>query len=229
VPQSGVDRAAGLNYLFGWLRTNLKRNPESMQRLLPVLFFVSLTLTACKVEKSATSARTARTAATAPVDTLVRPGTEPSANTAGVPATAPAAPKELAVGTPAGPLNVWIEEVERGVAGLPESAPKNAAAAQKRAMDLYLSRQEYIEMYWEEGGRLSTTPALSQAVKDAEQRFHELLAAVAPGEKVDAGKVRRAVNALKAQYDVVLSEARKGNVPLNPTAAFAGSTKAKNP
>jgi hypothetical protein len=133
----------------------------------------------------------------------------------------------FATGTPAGALPEWIAEIKKGIARLPEQAEKDPAGAQKVAMDLYLTRQEYIEMYWS-AARLPTTPALSQAVKDAETRFHEVLGLVGPSSKANRAQVSAAVKALDAQYDVVLREARSAHVKMNPTEVFGSPTKAHN-
>src|SRR5688572_1665965 len=97
----------------------------------------------------------------------------------------------LIAGTPPGGLTQWVEEIRAGTSGLPELAITDPAAAQKKALDMYIGRQEYIEMYWGEGGRLTKGSELGIAVKTAEDRFHELMQAL-PGSagKVDSDKVR---------------------------------------
>ena len=130
---------------------------------LTALCLALITLAGCKIQKSGD-------------DRLNRTSEQPSATAEPAvhpqdTASAPAAPAELAVNTPAGGLEDWIGEVEKGLADLPSLAVKDVGAAQKKAMDLYLSRQEYIEMYWGSGARLKPSPVLIQAVTDAESRF----------------------------------------------------------
>src|SRR5512142_505360 len=72
-----------------------------------------------------------------------------------VPATPFSAPTTLAAGTPAGGLHDWITDVRRGLQGVTETAAVDPTRASKAALDLYLTRQEYIEMYWGTAGRLS--------------------------------------------------------------------------
>jgi hypothetical protein len=174
----------------------------------------------CKVEKSSGEPLAARTAP----DTITstKSGSTPTDSAVNAPGQT-----GFATGTPAGALPDWITEVKKGIADLPALSQKDPAGAQKRALDLYLTRQEYIEMYWS-AARLPTTPALSQAVKDAETRFHELLGLVGPSSKAGRARVKAAVKALDAQYDVVLREARRGNVKMNPTEVFGSPEKAKN-
>lgn len=190
------------------------RTPVLIAGLIAVLG-----MSGCKIEKSAGEPLAARAAPEA--------APAPAADAAVTDAASAPAQTGFAVGTPAGALPDWIAEIKQGIASLPEQAGKDPAGAQKRAMDLYLTRQEYIEMYWS-AARLPTTPALSQAVKDAETRFHELMGLVGPSSKADRGKVRAAVKALDAQYDVVLREARSARVKLNPTEVFGSPTKANN-
>jgi hypothetical protein len=186
-------------------------------RRLPLLLLCSLALAACKVEKSG--------------DDRVAHATEPapaaSADSAAAPDAAAAdGTTGFAAGTPGGTLEDWIGEVETGLKGVAALSQTDVSAAQKRAMDLYLSRQEYIEMYWGGGKRLATTPELIQAVTDAESRFHEVLQLVAPTGKPAEADVKKAVKALQEQYEKVIAEAHKAQVPLNPTEALGGTAKA---
>ena len=94
---------------------------------------------------------------------------------AALPATPSSAPTRLAAGTPAGGLRAWIGDVRRGLDGVAATAAVDPERASRTALDLYLTRQEYIEMYWGTAGRLSRGAELGPAVKEAETRFHLLL------------------------------------------------------
>jgi hypothetical protein len=139
------------------------------------------------------------------------------------PAAAPGAGANttgLIAGTPPGGLVEWVEEIRAATSGLPELAITDPAAAQKKALDTYIGRQEYIEMYWGEGGRLTRGSELAPAVMAAEARFHELMQALpGTGGPVDGNKVRTAVVALSAQYDKVLAAATAAGVTTTPSAA----------
>ena len=63
----------------------------------------------------------------------------------------------LIPGTPEGDLGDWVQNIIDGTAPLPEEAKSDAGSAQRKALDLYVSRQEYIEMYYGPGGKLSAS------------------------------------------------------------------------
>ncbi len=155
-------------------------------------------------------------------------GNQAAANGAAADASAGAAPSEartsavappgtgLIQGTPAGGLEDWTREIKEGTRALTAQATTNAAAAQRRALDLYVGRQEYIEMYWGPQGRLkAATPALGASVLSAETAFHDLLQLLA-FPPVDTMKMRTSVDTLALRMDRVLSEAKQANVPLMP-------------
>jgi hypothetical protein len=146
----------------------------------------------------------------------------PAPDTATTDSTRAATPAGIIAGTPPGGLENWVQDIRDGTATLPELAATDPAAAQKAALDLYIGRQEYIEMYWGEGGRVSAGGPLGEAVMAAEARFHELMQALpGSGGKTDVNKVRTAVAALAAQYDAVLTAAKASNVSLTPGGAGA--------
>lgn len=133
-----------------------------------------------------------------------------------------AAPAALINGTPAGGLTTWVEDVRKGLAELPEAAVADAAAAQQQALDLYIGRQEFIEMYYGAGGRLEGSPALGEAVSAAEERFHELMQLLGGSPAPTAAVVEAARDALYAEYDDVLREAERAAVPMDPHAVSGG-------
>ncbi|HEY8483620.1 MAG TPA: hypothetical protein VIL13_03350 [Longimicrobiales bacterium] len=143
---------------------------------------------------------------------------------AGSQAGQPAA--DLIPGTPPGGLAEWVADIQNGIQTIPTEAASDPAAAQKRALDLYVGRQEFIELYYGENGRLAAGQAqVGTAVADAETRFHDLLVLLSAPPPADTAKVREAVAALANELDRVLREARAAGVPLVPPgqAANAGA------
>ena len=143
---------------------------------------------------------------------------------AALPATPSSAPTTLAAGTPAGGLRAWIGDVRRGLDGVTATAAGDPERASRTALDLYLTRQEYIEMYWGTAGRLSRGAELGPAVKEAETRFHLLLSRFQAGHRVDPTVLRRDVRSLSEQYDRVLKLAQRSGAVLDPHLAAAASS-----
>ena len=112
-------------------------------------------------------------------------------------------PKDgLIPGTPPGDEGDWIADIRNGIADIPELAAKDAAAAQKKALELYVTRQEYSEMYYGVNGRNKATPELAEAIATAETRFHDLMKLLS-STTPDAGEVKAAVKALDRQEHTV--------------------------
>jgi len=138
---------------------------------------------------------------------------EAVADTAG----AGSAPAGVAAGTPPGGLEDWVDEITAGTKELSVHAAADPQAAQRTALDLYVSRQEYIEMYWgparplhPPGGR-----ELGEAVLSAEQQFHDLLLVLAV-PPVDTTKVRMATDSLAARLARVVQVARSSGATMIP-------------
>ncbi|MEX2281372.1 MAG: hypothetical protein WEE89_02665 [Gemmatimonadota bacterium] len=125
------------------------------------------------------------------------------------PAAAPAPPGDLVPGTPPGDLEEWIADVQTGLDTATGGSNVDAAAVHRQVLDLYVSRQEYIEMYYGPGGRMSPTPALSEAVKQAEMRFHEVMRLTGSTPPAGQTAIAIAIGDLKAQYRMVLQEAKQ--------------------
>ncbi len=160
----------------------------------------------------------------------------PPAGEQNVGAAAPAhAQAGLIKGTPAGDLDTWVADIRAGIKPLPEAARGDAAAAGRKALDLYISRQEYIEMYYGTGGRLNASAALGEEVEKAETRFHELMRLFNAPPPVDVTAVEAAVHALDEQQARVLETWRRGRTRLDrealaATAAVDGRpTETKSP
>ncbi len=113
--------------------------------------------------------------------------------------------------------------------GAPGRAAHDPARAQQDALDLYLTRQEYIEMYWGEGGRLTRGRELAPAIEEAENRFHILLAALAPRFATPADTLRREIAALNQQYGRVLAAAAVAHVPMDAHGVLAPAPVAARP
>lgn len=132
----------------------------------------------------------------------------------------------LVRGTPPGGLRDWVSEIREGVRALPAEAVRDVAGARRRALDLYVTRQEYVEIYYGPGGRLLPAAAveLGAAVKEAEARFHELLQLLNQGPAPDSVQVAAAVERLDAELTRVLAEADSAGAPASPRdTAGAGS------
>lgn len=135
---------------------------------------------------------------------------DPAEGSAEAPAaTSPAADTTLFAGTPAGGMEQWIGEIRAGVDSLPELAERDPAAAKNLALTLYVSRQEYVELYYGTTARAARDAELNEAVMTAEARFHDLLRVVnTPEGAIDTAALEAAGSALSEQYEVVLERAR---------------------
>ena len=122
----------------------------------------------------------------------------------------------LIPGTPAGGLEQWIQDIYNGLEGVEALSATDGMAAQRQALEQYIDRQEYIELYYGPGGRLVSAEhvTLGAAVDSAEARFHDLMRVA--NEAGDSTATAAAVSALRTEYDRVLSEARAAGVPLTP-------------
>lgn len=108
----------------------------------------------------------------------------------------------LIPGTPDGDLADWVRDIRNGIAAIPALAASDQAAAQSRTLDLYITRQEYAEMYFGVDGRQRQSAELAAAIATAEERFHELMKLLA-AERPSADEVRSAVAALDEQQAAV--------------------------
>ncbi|MGH7501177.1 MAG: hypothetical protein ACREL7_05400 [Longimicrobiales bacterium] len=126
-------------------------------------------------------------------------------------------PTALIAGTPPGGLADWVSDIRAGTRGIEAIAAEDPTMAQRTALDLYVGRQEYLEMYYGTNGRLSigVAEALGIAVMENEARFHELLQLLA-ATPVDTAAVRVKRDELHAQMDRVLAEAENVTIPLTP-------------
>lgn len=118
-------------------------------------------------------------------------------------------------------------ETEAAAAGSEGSTPSDGTSAasydptavRKRVLDLYVTRQEYIEMYWGPGGRLAAGESLGAAVEASEARFHDLMIMLGETPPPPASRVSEAGSAVVAAHELVLEEARSAGISLDPTTA----------
>src|SRR5262245_35727595 len=95
---------------------------------------------------------------------------------AGAQSAPPAEPnRELVAGTPAGDLEEWVAEMRAGLDSVSALVATDRAAAHRKVLGLYMNRQEFLEAYYGQGGRMLPTAGLAQAVDTNEERFHELM------------------------------------------------------
>ena len=119
--------------------------------------------------------------------------------------------------TPPGGLEQWVADIRSGLEVVPAQVASDPALAQKTTLDLYVTRQEYLELYYGENGRYFATAALADAIARDEAAFHRILELVNPaaaGESAEAD-VRAALDVLDARLDDVLAEARAAGVDLS--------------
>lgn len=121
----------------------------------------------------------------------------------GTPAKAVSVPNDgLLPLTPPGDLGDWVNDIREGIAKLPAQARTDAPAAQRAAIQLYVSRQEYDEMYYGVDGRVKAPAQLGHEIETAEERFHELMRLLGT-KNPSSDSVKAAVAALDAQQAVV--------------------------
>lgn len=123
----------------------------------------------------------------------------------------------LIPGTPEGDLGDWVADIQTGLKEVTTLAASDVPAAQRKALDLYVTRQEYSEMYYGVDGRNRATTELADAIEAAEERFHELMKLLAtPAPAAD--QVKSAVNALDEQQSTVAKLWQQSGVTLQRTA-----------
>jgi hypothetical protein len=127
------------------------------------------------------------------------------------------AASQLIQGTPAGGISDWARDIQNGLRDLEEHAAQDAQAAQREALDLYVGRQEYIELYWGPSGRLLPAggESLGEAVLHAETGFHELLQLLA-ASPIDTSRIRERVDTVTVRLERVLAAARSANATMIP-------------
>lgn len=129
--------------------------------------------------------------------------------------SAPSTPSGLIQNTPEGGVLDWLADIDAGLDSVPELVGSDPSAAQGAVLNLYVMRQEYLEMYYGPGGRLETTPDLAAAIEANEGRFHALMTELAK-EAPDSGTVLVLTDSLDAQTGRVRAAAEAVGRELSP-------------
>ena len=129
--------------------------------------------------------------------------------------SAPSTPSGLIQNTPEGGVLDWVSDIDAGLDSVPELVGSDPSAAQGAVLNLYVMRQEYLEMYYGPGGRLEATPELAAAIDGNENRFHALMTELAK-EAPDSGTVVALTDSLAAQTGRVRAAAEAVGRELSP-------------
>ena len=108
--------------------------------------------------------------------------------------------------------------------GAESAATLDAPAARKAVLDLYLTRQEYIEMYYGAGGQVGAPDAVDEIVDRSEARFHELMQLLGETPPPSAERVSRAIMMVTSTHEELLTRARSAGVRLAPAERPIEST-----
>jgi hypothetical protein len=130
---------------------------------------------------------------------------EPRAASGDATAGTPAAPDTTMLpGTPAGDLTEWVADMRFGLDSAEAVLSTDRADVQRRVLILYATRQEYLEGYYGPTGRMGPSPELGQAVKTAEDRFHDLMQLTAANPPAEESAIKAAIEAVDKQLAQVL-------------------------
>ncbi len=164
---------------------------SSLTRSMGIALLTALLITACNTPKSGAIA-----------------DSDPGANSnSAVAATA---------SRPPGSLTDWLSDMRTRVKTIPEKFATDAVVAQQAVMDVYITRQEYVEAYYGAAGVVSKGGQLGDAVMVAETMFHDLMKLVGATPKSDVSKVRVLTDSIDAQLAKVAKLAVDAKVPLTP-------------
>ena len=117
--------------------------------------------------------------------------------------------------TPEGGVLEWVADIEAGLDSVPRLVGSDPAAAQGAVLNLYVMRQEYLEGYYGEGGRLESGSELAGAIDGNEARFHALMAELSK-EAPDSAAVGMLTDSLEAQTARVRTAAESVGRELTP-------------
>lgn len=120
-------------------------------------------------------------------------------------------------GTPPGDLDTWLTDIERGMDSALAAMDSGWVPAQRALLELYVGRQEYLEMYWGPSGRLQGEGGaeLGERIVELESAFHELLQAFV-SQPLDAERLERARGAVKSRIAEVRRVAPLSGLVLRP-------------
>ncbi len=124
----------------------------------------------------------------------------------------PSGPAQL----PPGTAIEWIDDAVEGLRALSTMPPEDAAA---RVVDLYVGRQEYLELLYARGGLVTGDrhPRLDDQVRAAEVAFHELMAATRDESAADERAITEAVDRAIAHLLAVRASILDQELPVRPT------------
>ncbi|MGD8277244.1 MAG: hypothetical protein PVH00_04425 [Gemmatimonadota bacterium] len=122
-------------------------------------------------------------------------------------------------GTPAGGLESWLSDIASEMPTDGSALTSQWQETHRTLLELYVGRQEFVEMYWGPHGRLQGEggSALGQAVLDLETAFHEVLQGLV-SVPLDTAAVLSAAARVKRQTAVVRDAAKESGLPLIPPA-----------
>ena len=123
--------------------------------------------------------------------------------------------------TPEGGVLEWVADIEAGLDSVPQLMGSDPAAAQGAVLNLYVMRQEYLEGYYGQGGRLEATAELASAIDRNEARFHALMSELSK-EAPDSATVAVLTDSLEAQTGRVREAAEAVDGELTPWQAEGG-------
>jgi hypothetical protein len=119
-------------------------------------------------------------------------------------------------GKPAGSMLDWVAEMRTRVRAVPEMLGRDATAAQREVLDIYIGRQEFLEQYYGPAGTVSAGGPLGDEVILAERMFHDLMGLVGQGSGADVSKVRSLTDSLDKTLTAVARIAVEKGVLLTP-------------
>jgi hypothetical protein len=122
-------------------------------------------------------------------------------------------------GTPAGGLETWLAAITTGMPTSGSALTSDWQAQHRQLLELYIGKQEYVEMYWGPNGRLQGEGgvALGQAVLDLETAFHEVLQRLV-AVPLDTAGVLSAAAKVRQEAAAVWDAAALSGLPLVPPA-----------
>jgi hypothetical protein len=111
----------------------------------------------------------------------------------------------------------WAADIRVGIAPLAVQVETDPDAARKRAIELYVTRQERIEQTI--GPGTGSAPDLADAVHEAEDRFHALMELLSESPPPSRERVAEAVAALDEGIGAVVALAGTADVAVGEEPA----------
>lgn len=116
-------------------------------------------------------------------------------------------------GIPEGGLEQWVTDIRRGL----EEVELNPRESAQRVLELYTTRQEYIELFYGPNGRITGEdhPELAEAVMAQEERFHELMELTGTDQRIQRERILGGVQELRLALNRTMERAQEAGVPLD--------------